>query len=118
MPKSTGLQHHLEEMILNQISAADLCEVKLASQLDMSLRSLQRHLKEYGTSYRKILFKVKREVACNRLSGSTETVQAIGKSLGFTDSSNFSRAFRRWEGCSPSHYRRKKMLKRKKELIP
>ena len=116
MPKSTGLQHHLEEMILNQISAADLCETKLAGQLGMSLRSLQRHLKERGTNYRKILVKVKREVACDRLRGSTETVLAIGKALGFSDSSNFSRAFRRWEGCSPSHYRCNKALKRERSF--
>jgi len=114
----TELQHLLEAMIRNQLSEPDLGEAKLATQLGMSLRSLQRHLKLQETSYRKILVKVKREIACDRLSHSSESMKAIGEALGFSDSSNFSRAFRRWNGCSPSHYRRKKMLKRKKELLP
>ena len=99
------LRHHLEEMIQNQVSATDLNEAKLASQLGMSLRSLQRHLRRQGSSYRKLVAKVKCEIACDRLSNSTEPVKAIGEALGFSDSSNFSRAFRRWQGCSPSRYR-------------
>jgi len=31
VPKTTGLRGHLKEMILNQISATDLCETKLAN---------------------------------------------------------------------------------------
>ena len=105
--KSTRLIHHVEEMMRNQLGASGFNEAKLAGQLGMSLRSLQRRLKGQGCSYSSIIAKMKHEVACDRLRNSSESVRVIGKALGYADSSNFSRAFQRWEGCSPSDFRRK-----------
>jgi AraC-like DNA-binding protein len=33
------------------------------------------------------------------------TVQQIADQCGFTDAQNFSQAFRRWQGMSPSQFR-------------
>jgi AraC-like DNA-binding protein len=44
--------------------------------------------------------------ACNWLENSDKTVTEIAFDLGYNDASNFTRAFRKLTGLSPSAYRR------------
>ncbi len=47
----------------------------------------------------------RKELAIQYLKGSERSIIEISFLLGFSESSNFSRAFRRWTGDSPQHYR-------------
>jgi AraC-like DNA-binding protein len=105
----SSLEHSLEELVQQQLGNGRLCEAELAIQLNLSMRSLQRRLAQEGSSYSEIVLRVKNRLACEWLRNTNEPIGAIAKALGFTDSSNFSRAFRRWAGCSPRHYRRSKV---------
>lgn len=82
---------------------ATLPEVSQA--LCLSGRSLSRALQREGTSYYEILESVRAERAVNMLTGSRLSVEQIACRLGYTDTSNFIRAFRRWHGCTPHQYR-------------
>ncbi len=77
---------------------------RIAAELHMSGRHLTRLLAEEGLS-----FKVLRERELHRLATallhSGESVAAVSAQLGFSEEAAFSRAFRRWEGVSPSRYR-------------
>ena len=77
----------------------------IASDLNMSLRNFQRILSRSGTSYTDILSSVRHEMACYYLKAPNHPIIEISYLLGFTDSSNFSRAFKRWNGQSPNHFR-------------
>ena len=77
---------------------------RVASELHMSGRHLTRLLAEEGLSFRLL-----RERELHRLATvllrSGESVASVSASLGFSEEAAFSRAFRRWEGISPSRYR-------------
>ncbi|MFT5637113.1 MAG: AraC-like DNA-binding protein [Cognaticolwellia sp.] len=79
----------------------------IASWFNMTSRTLHRRLVIEGTSYREILEEVTQSLAITYLSNSTMTIKEVSYFLGYDDVRNFSRAFRRWEGMSPSKYRQK-----------
>jgi AraC-like DNA-binding protein len=49
---------------------------------------------------------IRRELAEQYISDSTLTLTEISFLLGFSEVSSFSRAYRRWEGQSPSEARK------------
>lgn len=77
-----------------------------ATDLHMSSRTLKRKLQQLGTSYQKILDDLRKGLAVEYLTQTEITVDDIAVQLGYSDASNFARAFRRWTGRSPSDYRR------------
>ena len=79
----------------------------VAKQLAMSTRSLQRLLKEHGTSFRAVLDQVRSEHARGYLSSTAFSDSEISFLLGFEDPNSFYRAFRSWSGMSPSEFRRR-----------
>lgn len=80
------------------------CE-EMASQLHMSSRTLIRHLRRHNTSYQALLDEVRKERAHWYLRHTGHPVELIAERLGYLDTSNFSRTFRRWYGTSPKAYR-------------
>lgn len=79
----------------------------IAEQLHMSERSLRRRLKDEGVSYRDLLKESRMTLARHYLLQTQLPITAIALHLGFTDSSNFSRAFTRWFSQTPSEFRQK-----------
>jgi AraC-like DNA-binding protein len=78
---------------------------KIAAALGMGCRSLQRRLREHGTSYVEVLSDTRRELAMAYLRDESCSIAEITFLLGFEDASAFARAFRRWTKSSPSEYR-------------
>ena len=77
----------------------------VAKSLHLSQRTLQRRLEGEGTSFQMLLDDTRRELAVQFLNQPHVTLLEIAYQLGFTDSSNFFRAFRRWFNETPSEYR-------------
>ncbi|MCK7548634.1 AraC family transcriptional regulator ligand-binding domain-containing protein [Marinobacter koreensis] len=77
---------------------------RVASELAVSGRHLNRLLADEGLS-----FKVLRERELHRLAvdllQAGQTVTAVSERLGFSEEAAFARAFRRWEGVTPSRFR-------------
>ena len=80
-------------------------ESEIAAQLALSLRSLQRKLKQHGETFSGLLEATRRELGRDYVRDSQHSFNEIAYLLGFTEPANFSRAFRRWYGKSPSEYR-------------
>lgn len=76
-----------------------------ASRLGLQRRALQRHLQAEGRSYRQIVDAARRAQAEKALATTTRPVAEIAQSLGYGEPAHFSRAFRRWHGCSPNSWR-------------
>ncbi|UQA59371.1 AraC family transcriptional regulator [Polyangium aurulentum] len=78
---------------------------KVAKDLRMSARTLQRRLGEAGTSYQRILDEVRYQSARRLLASTDLDAGEVAFLLGFEELNSFSRAFHGWEGMTPARYR-------------
>lgn len=78
---------------------------EVAEQLGCSARTLRRDLHAQGTSYRALADEVRCRLAIESLQGDKLSVAELGARLGYRDTANFRRAFKRWTGRLPSEYR-------------
>lgn len=78
---------------------------RVASTLFVSERTLKRRLQEEHCSYQALVDQVRLERAQELLTSTRMNLNQIADALGYADAANFTRAFKRWTGVSPSHYR-------------
>ena len=78
---------------------------KMARELGVSGRSLQRRLLSEGSSFSKVLDEARRDRSLELMSRPGAAVAAVAAETGFADAQAFARAFRRWTGLTPSVYR-------------
>jgi len=79
----------------------------LARGLGMSRRTLQRRLRDDGTTFHQVLVEFRREAAPALLGDGRLAVSEVAFLLGYEDPSSFQRAFRAAFGVSPRMFRRK-----------
>jgi AraC-like DNA-binding protein len=78
----------------------------VARALRLSPRTLQRRLREEGTSHRRVLDDLRRDLATRYLAEPDVGIQETAFLLGFADQSAFHHAFVRWTGVAPGAYRK------------
>lgn len=77
----------------------------LAKQLYLSQATLRRRMEDEGESYRSILDDLRRDLAIGLLSENGNSLAEIADTLGFSETSAFHRAFKKWTGTRPGEYR-------------
>lgn len=77
----------------------------LAKSLGMSDRTLQRRLRDEGASFTSLLSQARHELAVQLLSDPSLEIKEVAHLVGFEDQNSFYRAFRGWEGDTPSNWR-------------
>jgi AraC-like DNA-binding protein len=77
----------------------------VASDLNMSVRTLRRALNAEGTSFREVDEIVRRERSTAMLLDDGESVDSIARTLGYAATPAFVRAFKRWHGVPPGAWR-------------
>jgi len=77
----------------------------IAGDLSVSNRTLQRKLKDEGTSFMDLLQDTRLQLARKYLRQPGKSVVETAYLLGFSEPSTFSRAFKRWTGRAPAEYR-------------
>ncbi|MFF2886133.1 AraC family transcriptional regulator ligand-binding domain-containing protein [Paenibacillus sp. NPDC057967] len=78
---------------------------KVAKELGLSDRTLQRRLSDEQTSFKHLLGQARHEQAREYLSDTSLDIKEVAYLLGYEDQNSFYRAFRDWEGDTPSHWR-------------
>jgi AraC-like DNA-binding protein len=78
----------------------------VAQALAMHRRTLNRRLSAEGTTFQEILDTVRFAVAQDLLRNSEVNLHDIAAALGYAGLTPFMRAFRRWTGTSPGHWRK------------
>lgn len=78
---------------------------RVAATLFVSERTLKRRLQEENASFQNLVDHVRLERAGELLKNTGMNLSQIADVLGYADAANFTRAFKRWTGTSPSHYR-------------
>ncbi len=104
--ENSGLAGKVRQKLLGELGLGATLN-DMASALALSTRSLRRKLEQEGTSYRDLVEEERRQLALQLLDSTTMKIEELAAHLGYTDAGSFVRAFRRWEGCSPSAYREK-----------
>lgn len=79
----------------------------VAQRLHMSVRTLQRRLKEYGTNFAEIWREVRQQQATKLLSKEGLSIAEIAYELGYSDPAHFTRAFNDWFNESPCSWRQR-----------
>ncbi|MCM2378681.1 AraC family transcriptional regulator [Pseudomonas marginalis] len=77
----------------------------LAASLCISASTLRRRLAEEGQTYQGLKDSVRKELAIVWLAEPQISFAEIAERLGFADTSSFYKAFRKWSGSNPGHYR-------------
>lgn len=78
---------------------------QIADALHVSNRTLQRKLKDEGTSFMDLLQNTRLQLAQKYLKHPNRSVVETAYLLGFSEPSTFSRAFKRWTGVAPADFR-------------
>ena len=77
----------------------------IASQLNLTARTLQRRLSEEGTGFLEVLNELRQEMAEYYLAQGSLSLDEIGIRLGFAEPRSFHRSFKQWTGLTPGKYR-------------
>ncbi len=102
----TGSATRVRRAVTEAIHAGDISETTVARRLGWSERTLRRRLGEEGTNFRTVLDAVRQELAQSWLVESRMSIGEVAFLLGFSEASNFHRAFKRWTGHTPDEFRR------------
>lgn len=98
----------LAQRIVGLLSGEDAPEgaPEIAARLNVSVRSLQRHLHDEGTSLLALKAEARRRRAEALLRRGDLPLKRVARLVGYGDEASFGRAFRSWTGRTPADYRR------------
>jgi len=108
----TVLQYRRDRLLVHSVSqiltatpgAAHTAE-DVAAQLNVSVRTLHRQLKQEGVSLQRLKNEARRERAIELLLQTRKPVKQVAAAVGFDSEKSFARAFREWTGVAPSRFR-------------
>jgi len=89
------------------INKQPLSLVDIAKKLGIHSSTLKRKIKEEGTSFSSIVQDIKVTMAKDMLTDDLISLAQIGYILGYTDSTAFHRAFKKWTKITPEQFRKK-----------
>jgi AraC-like DNA-binding protein len=97
----------LADRVLRLLAHDDASSLEhIASQLELSPRTLRRRLAAEGVSFSSLVNRSRRDEALRLLRSSRLSIEDVARELGYTTASTFVRAFHRWTGQTPMQYRR------------
>jgi AraC-like DNA-binding protein len=99
-----NMEARVRTVLTQRLQHSEPTQEEVAEILTVSARTLQRKLGESGKTFKEILDETRHALALAYLS-EEHSVAEITHLLGFSCSSAFTRAFRRWTGCSPTDWR-------------
>lgn len=103
--KKGDLVQQVQSLMIDQLPSGKVTDQMIARELHLSERTLQRKLRDKGTSFRQVLEGVRKMVAMQYIRNTRTSMTEIAFLLGFSEQSAFSRAFKKWTGKSPVQYR-------------
>jgi len=103
-PRDTVLDN-ARTIITRELNGGCPALERVAAQLGLSERTLQRKLQELGTSHNDLVDQIRQELATRYLREREMAICEVAYLLGFSEPSSFHRAFKRWTGLTPREFR-------------
>jgi AraC-like DNA-binding protein len=110
VPQSTAQPSFVETIkraLTSGLSIGDFTLSGLADHLGLGARTLQRRLRAEGLTHRSLVRRLRHEMAVRSLA-TPVTQNQIARTLGYSGTGAFQRAFKAWSGVSPAKLRRKR----------
>ncbi|MBS0452812.1 MAG: AraC family transcriptional regulator [Proteobacteria bacterium] len=104
LPEESALEHSIRTACFNSCGDFPALD-EMARSLGLSGRTLQRRLMAQGRNYQELVDEVRTALASEYLTQTTLSVEEVGQRVGFSEASNFRKAFRKWTGQAPAAYR-------------
>jgi AraC-like DNA-binding protein len=96
--------YQVRRLLLNQPGRFPPLE-EVAGKLNMSPRTLRRHLRREDSTFRQIVTDLRMTIAAKYLRNTRMPSQSIAELLGYSDAANFHRAFKKSSGETPEEFR-------------
>jgi AraC-like DNA-binding protein len=106
IPKFEGVSNRVSEAIKQRIGHDDLSIDRIAEDVKLSKRTLQRRLQQQQANFAQIRDVLRFHYAIKYLIDDHMSVDNVSKALDFSDRTSFTNAFKRWTGLSPSVFRK------------
>lgn len=110
MHEGSDLSHRVRMLLAASEGKMPTLE-EMAERLHLTPRTFMRHLAAEQHSYQELLDSVRKDRACWMLQNTDLSVEAVALRLGYEDTSNFSRTFKRWSGQTPRDFKKGAVLK-------
>lgn len=108
LPKEDSFLTGVRTAIAESMREGDPALGRVAKKMGLSPRTLERRLAEHGMRFKNLMDDTRRHFAINYLDDREHTATQVAFLLGYSEVSAFNRAFKRWTGLTPMHYRRKR----------
>lgn len=102
----TSMAERVEDYVRGALHSGHCSIERCAQKLDVSVRTLQASLSKDGLRFSDILERQRIELAREYLCEGQMSLDDVAANLGYAEQSSFGRAFKRWTGMTPKHYRR------------
>lgn len=106
LPGGQSLKQEVQEKILTSLENGNYSVNAIADQLHISVRTLQRRLEDEGTAFAELLDSTRHMAAQEYLKDPRIAIAEVAYLLGFSESSTFYRAFKRWTNKTPVQFRK------------
>jgi AraC-like DNA-binding protein len=104
--KHEGVAGRTRSLLLANLSGGRTTVEFVAKTLAMSPATLRRRLEDEGTTHSELLDEVRRELAERYLADATLALSEVAFLLGYSHTTGFFKAFRRWfQGLTPGEFR-------------
>ena len=105
--RTNDLFSKVRACIASSLASGNCNSVNIARQLNVSQRTLVRHLSSINTSLREIKADVIEELAKTALCKTHTSIYEIAIQMGFSETSSFDRMFKKKTGYTPIQFREK-----------
>ncbi len=105
-PPAQDFVGQVRPLIRQTLQATGVQIDEVARVMKVSSRTLQRRLAEHGVTFQQLVDDVRSQLAQSHLRDPDRTLADVAYLLGYSDTANFLRAFKRWTGKTPGEFRR------------
>jgi AraC-like DNA-binding protein len=101
LPADGDVRDEVRSVLSSQLMVGDLRIDEAARRLATTPRTLQRRLARAGTSFEALCDDARKQAARSYVTDTTLTIAEVAYLLGYSETTAFHRAFRRWFGTTP-----------------
>lgn len=102
---ASSLTSRIREVLKSHIGEEMPTLNEVASMLYLSPQTLRRRLAAEGKSYQGVKDNLRRDTAIHLLLKPELSLEDVSEQVGFSETSTFHRAFKKWTGVTPGLYR-------------